>query len=105
MQKITVNGKSYIGKLNEDDGQLILTKAMQCDSVKRPTIQEYLKRKNLGELDTEVFGGQGISYSVAEFTDEQTMPLTICKLAMKQAKRVAAKGMENDIFDGLLGKL
>lgn len=105
MQKVTINGVQYLGKLKIGDEGMALIGAMTVEEVNRKTIGEYLKRKNLGELQTIEFGGMGVSYAIADLSDEEQMVLDMGKLAMKTAKKKAAAGLENDLFDKFLGNM
>ncbi len=105
MQKVTVNGLIYFGKLKNKKGVLTLTESMLIKKVNKQSISEYLKCKNLGTLQTETFAGKGLAWSISKLTNEQQMECDMCKLAMRQAKRIAAAGTENNVFDGILGNL
>lgn len=106
MQKITVNGITYVGKLKEKDGEMVVVDAMILKGeVGRGAIQMYLKRKNIGDLETIRFSGQGTAVSVSELNDEQEMMFDICKRAMKLAMKRGEQGVVNALFDEYLGKL
>lgn len=109
MQKITVNGITFLGKKQEtEDGKIILTKSMRIDGsdyIHRSIIAEYLKRKNLKELNTETFSGMGTSVSECDLTDEEKLDFKICKQTMKLAQKKAVDGLANNLFDKYLGKM
>ena len=105
MKKVTVNGIGYLGDIKESKGDMVLTDAMRVDGVNRATIQMYMKRKNMDELNTIRFAGMGTSVSVCELSDEEEMIYDICKRAMKLAKKKGEQGIANSLFDDYLGKL
>ena len=104
MQKVTINGIAYIGVLKKKDGNFTLKDAMAGGVLDRNTIMGYLKARNTGTLQDIKFGGQGTNYAIAELTALEKMDLAICKLGMEQAKSTAVQGLENDTFDGIMGK-
>ena len=104
MKKVTINGVQYLGELKEKGDKSVLKKAMQIERADRNSFAQYLKRENLGTLETVEFGGQGVSFAISELNDVQKLELDMCKLAMTHAKKVAIAGTENAVFEQVLGK-
>jgi len=106
MKVVTVNGITYLGVLEESETGVKLTDAMEIGGggISQGVISEYYKQGNVGELKTVDFGGNGISYSVSDLTDDAVMLCKIADLAITQAKKVAVLRLENREFDGVLGK-
>ncbi len=106
MQKVTVNGVAYIGDLDEKDGKALLTNAFEIGEgiITRGTFANYLKAKNLGDLQPLTFSGMGTSVAVGEFTDSEKMELEMATLAMKHAKAIAIPELENETFEEVLEK-
>ncbi len=69
LEKITINGQMYLGKVKESDGEITLSDALAVKRVDRTSIGAYLKRKNLDELETVRFTGMGTSVSKSDLTD------------------------------------
>ncbi|MCK5021468.1 MAG: hypothetical protein KAS32_30935 [Candidatus Peribacteraceae bacterium] len=107
LKKITINGISYLGKLVKDGDTTTLNEAMSIVSGKltRDVLAEYLKLKNTGKLENGIeYTGQGGLFGVAPLTPTEKLDLNVCKMTMKHAKKVAAAGVENQVFSEMLGK-
>lgn len=107
MKKIIVNGQMYLGSVKTKDGNVIVENAMAVRGkrVNRTVIADYLKQKNLDELETIEFSGNGTSVSKSRLTDEEEMIFDICERAMRFAEKKAKSGMVNNEFEEALGKL
>lgn len=106
LKKITINGISYLGKLVKDGDTTTLTEAMvtMTGKVSRDIFAEYLKLKNTSKLEDGIeYTGQGF-FGVSPLTATEKLDLNVCKMTMKHAKKVAAAGVENDVFSQMLGK-
>ena len=108
MKVVTVNGVSYLAVLEEsENGGIVLKDALALNgtNVSQMEVTDYYKKGNLGQLKVVTFGGSGISYSVADITDDIVMFCKIADLALEQAKKVAVKNLENMEFSNVLGKM
>jgi hypothetical protein len=105
MKAVTINGVQYLGTLTtNEDGSLLLTKAMKCSYLDKSTFADYIQAKNLGDLTEIPFGGTGSQYFVEKLTKDQKLDLKVCKLNMVRAKVLAAPRAENAAFREILGK-
>jgi len=104
LKKVTVNGTLYLGELKEKDGKYTLSSALMVHDMGTGTISTYLKAKNSGNLETMKFGGGLLEPMVADLNPNEQMELDMAELAMGQAKKTALPALENDAFDGILGK-
>lgn len=103
MKKVTINGVSYLGDLKESKDGMTLKKAMMAKDASRMNLAKWLAKDNLDELETLEFGGNGVSYTVADLSDDEKMNLEIGILTMKAARGKAVKDLENKMFAGMLG--
>jgi len=102
---VTVGGSSFLGKVTEEDGKVLLINAFPSSAnPDKDDFVAYLKAKNLGQLKSKVFGGNGVDYNIDKLTKPQKIDLKICVMLMKQAKITAASLNENGVFNDLLGK-
>ena len=107
MKQAIVNGVSYLGELVvEENGNVVVKDAIKTGNVvTRADITRYFQEANVGNLESVEFGGNGISYSVMDLTDDNQNYIKIAELVMDQAKSVAVRKLENQEFVGELGKL
>lgn len=101
---ITINSKSYLGKLNVSDTTITLVKSLKVSKVNENSLAEYLRQKNLKQLRTITFGGNDISYGETDLTIEEKLIYKSLKMRMKQAKATATILTINQTFEDLLGK-
>lgn len=104
IKKVTVNGTLYLGELEEKDGKFVLSDALMVHAMETGTIAGYCKAKNSGRLETMKFGGGLLEPMVGDLNPTEQMELDMAELAMTQAKKTALPAIENDAFDGILGK-
>ncbi len=106
MNQVIVNGVSYLGTLVEDEGNVEVKDAVQTgNTITKADVTRWFEKNNTDELETVRFGGNGISFSVINLTDDVEMFIKMAELVMIQAKSVAVRKLENREFRGGLGKL
>jgi len=104
MKKVIVNGVAYLGDLKKTTTALTLKNAMKSEDASKSSLAEYLRRENADELETVEFGGQGVSFTTSDLTEDEEMNLKIGEMVMKASKGKAVKNLENDLFSNMLGK-
>ncbi len=106
MDQVIVNGVSYLGTLEVgEDGVVVKNAVKTAQTITKDDVTRYFTEKNVDNLETVQFGGNGVSYSVVSLTDEVVMFTKMSELVMEQAKKVAVKNLENSEFRNGLGKL
>ena len=104
IKKVTINSMLYLGELKEKDGKYTLSNALMVGAISSNTISSYFKAKNSGSLETMKFGGGILEPMVGDLNPNEQMEFDMAELAMSQAKKTALPALENDAFDGILGK-
>ena len=105
LNKITVNGTTFLGTVSQKGKKTYLKAAMPVITpINREDIASYVEMENANELVSETFTGNGTSVGEAALSPERKLDLKVCRLTMAHAKSVGPAGMENKIFNELLGK-
>jgi hypothetical protein len=86
-----VNGSTYFGTIIQTKDETIL------EGIDRLDFKEYVKARNLGELKTTTFKGNG-TITTRFLTDEEKIQMLVYIKKMAMIKKTALAHVENDLF-------
>jgi len=87
-----VNGTSYLGIITVSTKEETI-----LEGIDRIDFKEYVKVRNLGELKTTTFKGNG-TITTRFLTDEEKIQMLVYIKKMTMIKKTALSHVENDLF-------
>lgn len=94
---LSLNGINYLGKVSEEEGKTKIVDSIQVTTPNfTETIKSWIKKDNLGELETVSLRGSSFSLGEKDFSEEQQHNLTIIAAEAEYRMKRAVKRLEND---------
>lgn len=94
---LSLNGATFLGKVIEEGGSTKIVESIQAVSADfKENLKIWIKKDNLGELESTTLRGANFSLGEKDLTDEQIHIMTIVAAEAEYNMKRAVKNIENN---------